>query len=91
MVRVSDSRASVGGEIRAIMAELDPDVALSIGLVVAYGFSRVLAAALFGLMELDPILFVGVAATLGCAVVVASWVPAVRATRVDPVEALRSE
>jgi len=174
MVRVSDSRAAVAGELRAIMAELDPDVALnamqslreahgadlagvrfltilfatfgavafvlavsgvyglvsysvsqrtqeigirmamgasatavragvlregvvlavvglSAGSLIAYGFSRVLAAVFFGLMELDPVFFAGVVLALGCAVVVASWVPAVVATRVDPVEALRSE
>jgi putative ABC transport system permease protein len=66
-------------------------IGIGIGLVFAYGFSRLLAAAFFGLAEIDPGTFAGVGLALGIAVLAASWFPAARATRVDPVVALRSE
>jgi len=66
-------------------------IGLTIGVVIAYGFSRLLAAALFGLAEIEPATFAWVVLALGGAVLAASWFPAARATRVDPVEALRSD
>jgi putative ABC transport system permease protein len=64
---------------------------LSIGLVLAYGAARVLSVAMNGIAVVEPMTFIGVAALLGVAVLVATWIPATRATRVDPVEALRTE
>jgi putative ABC transport system permease protein len=64
---------------------------LAIGAVLAYGFSRLLAAALFGLADIDPATFVAVALALAASAVAASWFPAVRATRVDPMAALRRD
>jgi putative ABC transport system permease protein len=46
---------------------------------------------LFGVSPLDLATFVGVAITLGAIALLASYVPARRAARVDPVEALRHE
>ena len=60
-------------------------------MVIAWAFSRLLSAALFGLAELDLMTFGFVSLTLAAAVLAASWMPAARATRVDPVEALRSD
>jgi ABC-type antimicrobial peptide transport system permease subunit len=46
---------------------------------------------LFGVQPLDPVTFASVAALLGLTAVVATAVPAIRAARVDPVIAFRSE
>jgi putative ABC transport system permease protein len=60
--------------------------------VVAGAFAtRLLRSALYGVDPLDPATFAGVAAMLVVVATVASYVPARRATRVDPIAALRSE
>jgi putative ABC transport system permease protein len=61
------------------------------GLLAAFGLSRVLTSLLFGVGAADPLTYSLVALTLVSAAVVASYVPARRATKVDPVEALRAE
>ena len=84
------STTAVRGQVLAEAATLAA-IGLATGATIAYGFSRLLAAALFGLAEMEIATFVAIALLLGGSVVAASWVPAMRATRVDPVEALRSE
>jgi ABC-type antimicrobial peptide transport system permease subunit len=64
---------------------------LSIGLAGAWGLSRFLAAVLYGIEPTDPATFAGVTAILTLAALLASWIPAQRAARVDPVDALRAE
>ncbi|HET9369880.1 MAG TPA: ABC transporter permease [Vicinamibacterales bacterium] len=64
---------------------------LSIGLAGAWGLSRFLAAVLYGVEPTDPATFAGVTAILTLAALLASWIPAQRAARVDPVDALRAE
>jgi predicted permease len=64
---------------------------LATGLVGAVGAGQLLRSNLFGLSPLDPIAYVGVAALLAGAAVAAVSVPAWRATRIDPVSALKSE
>jgi putative ABC transport system permease protein len=66
-------------------------IGIAIGLAVAVGLSRVLSSLLFGVQATDPATFVGVALVLGVVALVASWIPAHRATHIDPVNALRSE
>jgi predicted permease len=61
------------------------------GLAAAFGLSRLMAALLFGVGAADPATFTLVAVTLLSAAVIASYLPARRVTRVDPVEALRAE
>jgi ABC-type antimicrobial peptide transport system permease subunit len=61
------------------------------GLLAALGLSRVLTSLLFGVGAADPVTYGLVAVTLVTAAVIASYVPARRATEVDPVEALRAE
>jgi putative ABC transport system permease protein len=64
---------------------------LGLGLVAAYWTSRLLEAFLFGVDPLDPVTFAIVAATLVAATLLACFLPAQRAARIDPIRALRSE
>jgi len=59
------------------------------GLVVSSGLTRLLGRLLYGVSPLDPIVFVGVSSLLAAAGFLASLIPARRATRVDPIVALR--
>jgi putative ABC transport system permease protein len=74
---------------RLIAVGLAVGVALAIGL--SFGLSRVLADQLFGVKATDPTTFAAVAAVLALVALLASGVPARRATRINPVQALRHE
>ena len=62
-----------------------------VGLVSAIALSRVLSNLLFGVSATDPLTFVALSAVLIVVALAASWVPAFRATRIDPLDALRTE
>jgi predicted permease len=62
-----------------------------VGLVASAGISRGLSAMLFGLNSLDAVSFVGVSVLLIAIALLATWLPARRATEVDPMVALRYE
>ena len=66
-------------------------VGLAAGLVGAFVLTRFMASLLVGVSAADPLTFAGVAALLVVVSVAASYVPALRASRVDPMEALRAE
>jgi hypothetical protein len=64
-------------------------VGAALGLLLAFVVSRLLADLLYGVSTFDPFVFAGVALALGAVAVVASLVPAWRASRLDPLAALR--
>jgi putative ABC transport system permease protein len=66
-------------------------VGIALGLAGAAAVTRYLGGLLFGLTPLDPTTFVGVAVTFACVAALAASVPARRATRIDPLVALRHE
>jgi putative ABC transport system permease protein len=66
-------------------------IAVAIGLAVAVAMGRFAAAVLFGVTPIDPIALAGAAVVLSVVSVAASYIPARRASRVDPVVALADE
>jgi ABC-type antimicrobial peptide transport system permease subunit len=64
---------------------------VAIGSGAAGGLTRLLRSLLFGVSPWDPVTYAAVAAVLLLAAVLASYLPARRASAVDPVEALRAE
>jgi predicted permease len=90
-------RMALGATAREVMGmTLRNAVALAgagiaIGLVAAFGLGKLLAANLFGVVQLDVVTFAVFASVLAIVAVVAGSVPARRAMRVDPISALRAE
>ena len=64
---------------------------VAVGLAGAAGLTRFLAALLHGVSPTDPLTLGGAALTLLASALVASWLPARRAARVDPTTALRAD
>lgn len=72
------------GSVLAVMG-------LALGTLGALALTRVLASLLYGVSATDPLAFVGSIAVLGVAAVLASYIPARRAMRVNPMVALRAD
>ena len=84
------SRASIVGMV--VRHGLELTVAgIVIGLFGALTLTRVMTTLLFGITATDAVTFATVPVLLGTVAVLASYLPALRATRVDPVVALRDE
>jgi putative ABC transport system permease protein len=66
-------------------------IGLTAGLIAAVGMGRVLSNVLYGVSATDPIVFGGAVATLGVAALIASYLPARRATKLPPATALRAD
>ncbi len=66
-------------------------VGIAIGLGAAVAVSSVLTSLLYEVDATDPITYTGVVAALGLVALIASWLPAMRASSVDPVVALRAD
>ena len=64
---------------------------LAVGIPAAWGATRLLRSVLFGTSPTDPLVFVSVSVLLALVALAASWLPARRAGRVDPILTLRSE
>ena len=66
-------------------------IGISIGALAALALARLLSSLLFGVSATDPMTFIGVAFLLLLVTLAACWIPGRRATRIDPMEALRYE
>jgi len=89
-------RMSLGADSRRVQRMIlsEGGVLLAIGLLVgvvgAFGAAGVIRGLLFGVAPHDPATFAGVAVTMAAIGMVACWVPALRAARIDPAIAMRS-
>jgi ABC-type antimicrobial peptide transport system permease subunit len=83
-----------GSELRRMFVReglLLAGIGSALGMIAAAGVTRLMSSLLFGITPLDPLTYATVPAFLLMAAGLASYVPARRATVVNPVEALRSE
>jgi putative ABC transport system permease protein len=81
----SVKRLVVGGGVR--LAALG----VGIGIVAAFATTRLLSSLLYGVSPVDPTSFVGIAVLVVGIALAASYIPARRAVRIDPMEALRAD
>jgi predicted permease len=90
-------RMALGASRRAIArhvlgrAGLLAAIGTALGLALAAAGGRVLSGLLYNVSSVDPVVFLGVAVTLCAVTLLAAWLPARRASRIDPLLALRTE
>jgi len=85
--------AGRGDVLRLILKQgaLLAGLGLALGLLAAVSLTRLIKTMLYGVGATDPLTFVAVASLLAAVALLACWIPARRATKVDPMIALRSE
>ena len=66
-------------------------VGVVIGIGAAFGLTRLVASLLYGVKQWDPLVFVSVPLVLSAVALFAVWLPALRASKLNPMEALRTE
>jgi ABC-type antimicrobial peptide transport system permease subunit len=76
-------RLVVGQGMRLVLA------GIALGLACSFALSRLMRSLLFDVSPTDPVTFLTVSAILAAVALVAGWLPAIRASRIDPVLALR--
>jgi ABC-type antimicrobial peptide transport system permease subunit len=64
---------------------------LTLGIAGAFALTRVMEPLLYGVTPTDPLTFILISMSLVSVALLACWIPARRATRVDPIVALRCE
>ena len=96
-VREIGIRMALGAQIRDVLRMVVADglkptcIGVAVGLAGALALSRVMSNLIYGVAATDPITIAGVTVLLGIVAVFASIIPAYRATRIDPLRALREE
>ena len=85
--------AGAGDVLRMVLAQSArvTGIGLAVGVAGALGAARLLAGSLYGVSATDPLTFLAMPALLALAALLASYLPARRATRVDPMTAIRTE
>jgi putative ABC transport system permease protein len=90
-------RMSLGAQQKDVLALVMRQGALltlfgiAVGVLGAFALTRLMASLLFGVRPTDALTFIGVSALLAVVALCASFIPAQRATKVDPMQALRHE
>jgi ABC-type antimicrobial peptide transport system permease subunit len=85
--------ASTGSVLRLIMGQglTLTSIGLIVGLATAFASARLLTSMLFQIEPTDPVVYVGVVTLLGAVALIANYIPARRASKIDPLTAIRQE
>ena len=82
------------GDVRKMFLRHGPwltTIGIALGVGAALALSRVVRAVLFGVSPMDPMTYAAVSGVLAAVMLLATYLPARRAARVDPVVALRAD
>jgi predicted permease len=82
------------GQVRAMVISQGMRLALAgvvVGIAAAFALARFISSFLYGVQQWDPLVFIGTPVVLTLVALLATWIPARRASLVDPIDALRYE